>query len=65
MKRAVGWALAWVLYWAGHLVSLFNRRFDRLSSYRLYSALMIASLDVQKWGGDSGPWGPPGKEYSA
>jgi hypothetical protein len=61
MKRAVGWLLAWGLYWAGHLVSRFNQRFDRLSSYRLYSDLMIASLAVQVWGGDFGPWAPPGR----
>lgn len=62
MKRALGWVVAWALYWAGDAASRLmgntERRSDRVV-YRVYHALMVWSMDVQGWSGANGPWSRP------
>ena len=62
MKRALGWCVAWTLYWAGDAASRLmgdtERRSDRVV-YRVYSTLMVWSMDVQDWSGANGPWIKP------
>jgi hypothetical protein len=52
-------ALAWLLYWLGDAVSYILAWLDRRGAHdwgfcRLYSGLMVASLDAQ--GDGAGPW---------
>ena len=57
MKKLVGWLLSWLFFWLGDLVS---RPMNWLECmwwlYPVYNRLMVWSYDVQKWGGDCGPW---------
>jgi len=53
MRKVIGFAVAWALYWMGDLVS---RQMGEGRGYGLYSKLMIASGDVQDWAGTKGPW---------
>lgn len=53
---AIRFLTSWLLYWAGHLLSIPMMRFDALAFlYRPYNSLMSASVAVQ---GDMthGPW---------
>jgi hypothetical protein len=62
MKRVLGWCAAWTLYWGGdaasRLIGNTERRSDRVV-YRIYSALMGWSVNVQDWSGASSPWSKP------
>lgn len=55
LKRALGWLVSWALYGIGYPLYWLNRwvwwRF-----YRPWNAVMLASADVQCWGGGPGPW---------
>lgn len=63
MKSILGWLASWFLFCLGHIVSRpmqwdWTQRapqyaFDVL--YAAYNRLMLASSDVQEWGG-KGPW---------
>jgi len=63
MKRAIGWCLAWALYWAGHITSkliMSPREFPTdLIVYPIYNKLMGWSVHVQDWSGVNGPWSSP------
>jgi hypothetical protein len=61
MKKLIGWAVSWMLYWLGEMASKplgapesFPQWWFDLF-YTLYNRLMGASSDVQDWGG-AGPW---------
>lgn len=51
MKKAIGYTVAWVLYYLGDLVSRFPN-----FNYTVYSKLMISSGDVQDWAKLNSPW---------
>lgn len=57
MKRVAGWLAAYLLYGVGHALSKPMLWWDWAFLYGPYNALMIASSDVQRWGG-AGPWSP-------
>ena len=53
------WHTVWVLYWAGHLVSLPLNRWDACAwLYPLYNRLMCWSVALQQRYRLSGPWRP-------
>ena len=60
MKILIGWPLSWGLYLIGHIFYflLMRHLYNELLSwlYRPYNWLMVASLNVQLWGGNYGPW---------
>lgn len=60
MKRAIGWCLAWALYWLGDVASklIMSPRESRtdLVVYPIYNKLMGWSYRVQHWSGARSPW---------
>ncbi|MEX3933334.1 hypothetical protein AB4Y32_16275 [Paraburkholderia phymatum] len=54
MRRATGFAVSWLLFGIGHIVSRPMLWWD-WPVYPVYNWLMLASCGVQDWGG-SGPW---------
>lgn len=62
MRRAAAWASAWLLFGAGHIVSVLFLRSDlmfNMPAFRFYQWAMGLSSDIQDWGGLSSPWGEP------
>ena len=57
MKKFIGYVVSWALYWLGDLISHPMNRFDWDWLYSTYNNVMLASLTVQEWGGNFGPWG--------
>lgn len=60
MRKLVGWLLAWLFYWLGDLAWRVMESDDddswRWKLYPVYQKCMGWSYDIQKWGGDLGPW---------
>lgn len=66
MRKFIGWAASWTLYYLGGYTDLARMRFRAKWLKRTYSWLLNASDDAQTWGGGRGTWqhGLPAKnEY--
>ncbi|KIO48173.1 hypothetical protein [Nitrosospira sp. NpAV] len=63
MRKTIGWAASWVLYYLSGYVDLARARFGAGWLYPTYSRLLNASDDAQTWGGGGGTWvhGTPGE----
>lgn len=66
MKKALGWTVAWAIFWIGHG---FSRVIDywpteRGHPYWMCSRIMLKSVAWQDWGGSSGPWSAPSDLHS-
>jgi hypothetical protein len=56
MRKLVAYIVSWSLYWLGHLTS-YLLNFDSMWwLYPVYNRLMIASVQVQDWAGNTTPW---------
>jgi len=57
MRKNIGYAGSWMLYWLGDLVSRIMH-FDLMWwLYPVYNQLMCCSLRIQDWSDiDTGPW---------
>lgn len=66
MRKFIGWAASWTLYYLGGYTDLAGTRFRAKWLKRVYFWLLNASDDAQTWGGGRGTWehGLPAKnEY--
>lgn len=63
MRRTIGWAASWTLYYLSGYVDLVRARFGAWWLSPAYSRLLNASDDAQTWGGGGGTWvhGTPGE----
>lgn len=59
MKKIIGFAPTWLLYYIGHLISLPMLKFDIGFLYTIYNNCMTTSEDIQKWSGLKSPWVKP------
>jgi hypothetical protein len=55
-KKIVAFIPAWLLYYAGDLVSKVMGDIEREWPYTLYSKLMRWSMEIQDWAKLSKPW---------
>ena len=63
MRKTIGWAASWVLYYLSGYVDLARARLGAGWLSPTYSRLLNASDDAQTWGGGGGTWvhGTPGE----
>ena len=58
IKKFVGFAGAWTLYYLGDWVHWPMIWFGWSWIYPIYNVLMTCSGEVQHWAGNTGPWRP-------
>jgi hypothetical protein len=58
MRKTIGWAASWALYYMSGYMDLARARYEARWISRLYVKLLNASDDIQTWGGGDGTWAP-------
>lgn len=63
MRKTIGWAASWALYYLSGYVDLARARFGAWWLSSTYFRLLNASDEAQTWGGGGGTWvhGTPGE----
>ncbi len=63
MRKTVGWAASWTLYYLSGYVDLARGSYGATWLSPMYLKLLNASDDIQTWGGGGGTWAyiAPGK----
>ncbi len=56
MRKTVGWAASWALYYLSGYVDLVRARYGARWLSPMYLKLLNASDDIQTWGGGGGTW---------
>ena len=62
MKKVIAYIVSWALFWLGDIVSKPMQWFEWEWVYPVYSKIMFASLAVQEWANNDGPWEKPKDE---
>jgi hypothetical protein len=56
MRKNIGYAISWALYWVGDLVSRVMHVDFMWWLYPVYNRSMLWSSQVQDWAGNDTPW---------